>query len=594
MASDGTGAERPLELRTAGFDVLLLEVAERVRGIRDERARWELLLDTVVTLGADLDLDGLLARIVSAASRLADARYAALGVIGESSEHPLRTFVHDGMTPDQVVEIGELPTGHGLLGLIVDHPEPLRLRDIAAHPASSGFPANHPPMSSFLGVPIRIRDQVFGNLYLTEKAGGLDFTEQDERIVVALAAAAGVAIENARLSEQAAQRERWLAATAEITGLLARSATDHHALQVVADRVRDLSGADVAWVVAGPDEAHLTIQVVAGADVDLEAAAALSMDRSLAREVARSGVALSVRDMATDPRATTMDGIAGWPVLGPAIVAPFGHGNGIEGVLCLGWTPANEAGFGGVDPALPASFAEQAALALQVVRSRENQQQLAVLQDRDRIARDLHDLVIQRLFAVGLGLEGTARLSAEPGLAGRLGVAIDDLDATIKDIRRTIFALGSLDEAADIQAEVTRMVERSAVALGFRPSLLLEGPVRSGISADAAPEVLAVLGEALSNAARHAKATAVSVSLSVGAGVVLEVADDGIGIDESAVESGLRNMRHRAEKRGGECTIGPGPAGGTRVRWSIPVAPLEGTNADTPAPKVPPGPDLVP
>lgn len=557
-------------LSGSGFDELLREVADRVQGATDERARWELLLDAVVTIGADLDLDGLLARIVTAASRLADAGYAALGVIGSGAEQPLRTFVHHGVTAEQVVEIGELPTGHGLLGLIIDQPEPLRLRDIAEHPASSGFPANHPPMSSFLGVPVRIRDQVFGNLYLTEKAGGQDFTEQDERIVVALAAAAGVAIENARLYEVAAQRERWLAATAEITGLLAGT-TDHDALQVVADRVRDLAGADVAWVVAGPDESRLTVQVVSGIEVDLALVGSLSMQHSLAREVVHSQQPLTVSDMGLDPRATTLDQVPGWPVLGPAIIVPFGQGAGVDGALALGWVPANAGHFDLVDAALPTSFAEQAALALQVSRSREDLQQLAVFQDRDRIARDLHDLVIQRLFAVGLGLESTSRLTDDVGVSERLGTAIDDLDDTIKDIRRTIFALGVLDQATDVQAEVTRLVDRAATTLQFRPTLTFDGPVRTLISGATAADVVAVVGEALSNAARHANASAVEVRLTAAKDIVLEIADNGDGINGTATESGLQNMRHRAEQRGGQCEIGPGPVGGTRIRWSVPL-----------------------
>ncbi len=557
-------------LSGTAFDDLLREAADRVQGAIDERARWELLLDTVVTLGADLDLDGLLARIVTAASRLAGAQYAALGVIGPSAEHPLRTFVHHGVTAEQVVAIGELPTGHGLLGLIIDRPEPLRLRDIAEHPASSGFPSHHPPMSSFLGVPVRIRDQVFGNLYLTEKAGGLDFTEQDERIVVALAAAAGVAIENARLYEEATQRERWLAATAEITGLLART-TDRDALQVVADRVRDLAFADVAWVVAGPDEASLTVQVVSGAQVDLAQVAGLSPHHSLAREVVHSQQPLTVSDMGGDPRATTLDQVAGWPILGPVIVVPLRQGAGVEGALALGWVPENAGRSSNVDAALPASFAEQVALALQVSRSREDQQQLAVFQDRDRIARDLHDLVIQRLFAIGLGLESTSRLADDGTVSQRLNTAIDDLDDTIKDIRRTIFALGAPDRATDVQAEVSRLVERAAATLQFRPTLTFDGPVRSVIGDAAAADVLAVLGEALSNTARHAHATAVDVRLTAAEDVVLEVTDNGDGITSAVAESGLRNMRHRAEQRGGQCQIGPGPDGGTRVRWSVPL-----------------------
>ena len=213
---------------------------------------------------------GLLSRIVEIASGLAGAQYAALGVLGVGPERRLRTFVTHGMSPSQVSEIGDLPTGHGLLGLIIDRPEPLRLHDIAEHPASYGFPPSHPPMSSFLGVPLRIRDQVFGNLYLTEKVGGGDFTKQDEEIVVALAAAAGVAIENARLSEQAAHRERWLSATAEITGTLSGASPtgDRDPLQLVADRAREVADADVAWIVAGPDADDLRVRVTSGAAVD--------------------------------------------------------------------------------------------------------------------------------------------------------------------------------------------------------------------------------------------------------------------------------------------------------------------------------------
>ena len=216
--ADEAGLER------VEFDDLLREVLTRVHGVLDEQDRQRLLLDAVVTMAADLSLDGVLARIVTIASNLVDAQYAALGVLDVRRDR-LRTFIHHGMTDDQVAEIGELPSGHGLLGLIIDQPEPLRLSDLTAHPASYGIPPGHPPMSSFLGVPVRIRDRVFGNLYLTEKAGGVDFTEQDESIVIALAAAAGVTIENARLYEEAAQRQEWLSATAEIAAVLADPAS---------------------------------------------------------------------------------------------------------------------------------------------------------------------------------------------------------------------------------------------------------------------------------------------------------------------------------------------------------------------------------
>jgi signal transduction histidine kinase len=568
----GTGDEkRPPTLGGAEFDDLLREVLGRVHGVLDERERWELLLEALASMAADLSLDALLQRIVEIARDLAGSQYAALGVLGDGPGQRLRLFITHGMTPTQVKEIGDLPVGHGLLGLIIDQPQPLRLHDIAEHPASYGFPPNHPPMRSFLGVPVRIRDKVFGNLYLTEKVGETDFTDQDERIVTALATAAGVAIENARLHEEAARRERWLAATAEITGLLSQSAPGVDALQIVADRARELAAADVAWVVAGDGVDHLALQVVSGVSVDPEAMARLRLDDSLASSVVRTGVPVSVEDLAAHPHAVDVAGALGWQRIGPAIVVPLRTARGVDGVLALAWVPDRVREFHAIDPDLPARFAEQAALAIQVTRARDDQQRLAVFEDRDRIGRDLHDLVIQRLFAIGLGLQSTARLSDRPDITDRLSSAVDDLDATIKDIRRSIFALGSLDDAADIQAEVTRMVDRAASALKFRPALSFEGPVRTMVSATVAPDVLAVLGEALSNASRHARASAGSVTLAVGDTVTLTVTDNGVGLPADAVESGLSNMRLRAEKLGGHCDVVGEPGGGTTVTWSVPT-----------------------
>ncbi len=563
-----------LDTRALGdveFDDLLREVLNRVQGVLDEQARLRLLLDAVVTMAADLSLDGVLSRIVAIASTLVEAQYAALGVLDTGPQRRLRTFVHHGMNSDVVTEIGELPTGHGLLGLLIDEPRPIRLHDIAAHPASYGFPDHHPPMSSFLGVPVRIRDKVFGNLYLTEKAGGGDFTDDDETVVIALAAAAGVAVENARLYEEAERRQLWLRATAEITALLADASQGRDALQLVADRAREVSGADVSWVVAGADSETLELRVVSGVTADRGAMRDLPMHHSLAAQVVRTGEALAVRDLAADPRAVDPSSTLGWPRLGPAVVVPLGSGGGVEGALALAWTPAHAAGFDTVDAALPASFAEQAALALQVTRSREAQQRLDLLEDRDRIGRDLHDLVIQRLFAVGLSLESAAKVAQVPDVSARLERAVDELDGTIKDIRRTIFALGAMDTSTDVQTEIERIVDRAAATLKFRPTLRIEGPVRSVIGVLVAPDVLAVLGEALSNASRHADATAVEVLVSAGDEVVVRVTDDGRGMGEEVLESGLDNMRQRAHKHGGTFVVHSESGTGTTVTWAVPA-----------------------
>jgi len=568
---DSSGPASGPVLRDVDFDNLLREVLNRVHSALDEQERLRLLLDAVVTMAADLTLDGVLARIVTVASSLVDAQYAALGVLAVGQGRGLRTFVHHGMTPVQVSEIGDLPTGHGLLGLLIDDPRPIRLHEIAAHPASYGFPPNHPPMKSFLGVPVRIRDRVFGNLYLTEKRGSGDFTTEDEAVVVALAAAAGVAIENARLYEEAEQRQHWLSATAEITALLVNPSGDEHALQAVADLARAVARADVSWLVVGADADSLMIQVVSGVDTDVAAMQALPLDRSLASTVVREGMPVSVPDLARDPRALDPSETLGWPRLGPAILVPLSTGSGIEGVLALAWFPEHAYQFEEVDAAMPASFAEQAALAIQVARARSDLQRLAVFEDRDRIGRDLHDLVIQRLFAVGLSLQGAGRRVTDPEIGDRLSKAVDDLDDTIKDIRRTIFALGSLGESQDIQAEVTRLVDRAAATLKFRPTLQFEGPVRALIPAEVAPDLLAVLGEALSNASRHAEATMVQVILAVGDEINLTVTDDGRGIREDVAESGLGNMRERAHKFGGKLVVVSAPGQGTTITWVVPT-----------------------
>jgi len=556
----------------ADLDGLLREVLARVQGVVDEREQLQLLLDAVVTMAADLTLDGVLGRIVEIASRLVDAQYAALGVLEVGPERRLRTFVHTGIDPELVPEIGHLPIGRGLLGLLIDDPRPIRLHDLAQHPASSGFPPHHPPMRSFLGVPVRIRDRVFGNLYLTEKRGGEDFSERDEQVVVALAAAAGVAIENARLYEEAEQRQAWLSATASVTRLLAGGTPVQEALGAVCDRARDVSGADVVWVVTGASPADLRVAMVSGAPDDPAVLGEIAMDKSLAALAVGTGETQVVKDVAADARAVDPSTWPGWPRLGPVMVVPLRSGHVIEGTLGLGWAAGRLDDFERTDPELPATFAEQATLAIQVARAREDQQRLTLFEDRDRIARDLHDLVIQRLFAIGLGLEGTARRTGDAELGQRLTQAVDDLDDTIKDIRRTIYALGSLASGADVQAEIERMVDRAAAVLKFRPVLHLEGPIRTVIGEDLAPDVLAVLGEGLSNASRHAAAS--SVEVLVGATedhVVVRVADDGHGMADDVVESGLGNMRHRAERRGGALLVESTGGVGTTVTWSVPT-----------------------
>ncbi|MFK5691170.1 GAF domain-containing protein [Ornithinimicrobium sp. LYQ92] len=564
----GPAVDRPLG--EADFEDLVQEVRHRMDGARDEQARLRLLIDAVVTMAADLDLDSVLARIVSISSRLVDARYAALGVLETGPGQRLRTFIHHGVGAEVVAEIGELPAGHGLLGRLIDHPEPLRLHDLADHPQSYGFPPGHPPMHSFLGVPVRIRETVFGNLYLTEKGGGVDFTAQDEAIVVALAGAAGVVIENARLYEEAARRERWLQATAEVTALLSGSDDLTEALAMVVGTARVAAEADVVWIVTGTDTTTFSIRAVAGVGIPEQDGLPSAPASPTVRHVIEQGESVSIEDLDQEEGLFPDGHPQGWPLLRSAVLVPLGPPSGLQGALVLAWTPEHADRHRVVQEQMPAGFARQAALALQVLRAREDQFRLAVLEDRDRIARDLHDLVIQRLFALGLRLQVIAPQTG-PEIGPRLENAVDELDTTIKDIRRTIFALGAAHPTEDVQAEVSRIVDRAAATLKFRPELRFDGPVRTLIPEALVPDLLAVVGEALSNASRHADPSRVHVVLAVGDEVVLTVTDDGRGIPEGVSESGIANLRHRAEHHGGDLAVESAEGGGTTLRWRVPL-----------------------
>ncbi|RAO28981.1 Histidine kinase [Micromonospora noduli] len=547
------------------LDELLQEMLVRVGEVVTSRERLRALLDAVVGIGTNLDLRTTLQRIVQAACELVGARYGALGVVGP--DRLLHDFIVHGITPEQHERIGDLPHGRGVLGLLIDDPRPLRMPDITQHPRSYGFPANHPPMHSFLGVPVLIRDQIFGNLYLAEKKGGAQFTEDDEEIVVALAAAAGVAIENARLYALAHRRERWLAATAEITTVLLGEVRRIDALALVARRAREVAEAELALVLLyDNDTEQFSVEVVDGTDeqaLALVGAVLPAVDTSFGAAVAE-GRHDQVDDLAH---------AAPWPALlhtGPAMISPLATAETLHGVLIVAHRPERGGGASEEDLTLLGSFAGQAALAMERARGQEERELLVVLEDRERIARDLHDVVIQRLFATGLQLQSAAPM-ARPEVAKRINAAVDDLDATIRDIRRTIFELRT-PMTSELRTEIRAEIEAAAEALGFKPHLELTGPVDSAVPDAIRPDLTAVLREALSNVVRHAQSTRVDVVVRVDAGqVTVVVTDNGVGCDPAAARGGLVNLGERASRLDGTFTIAPAEPHGTEVRWAVPL-----------------------
>ena len=568
---------RPEVLPHLRLDDLLAELQGRLQAVMEARDRMRALLEAVVAIGSGLDLESTLRRIVETAVGLVDATYGALGVTGEGGG--LAEFIPVGLTGEEIAAIHHWPEGRGLLGLLIGDPHPLRLADIAAHPASSGFPEGHPPMGSFVGVPVRVRDEVFGNLYLTGKRGGGEFTDDDEAVLVALGAAAGVAVENARLYEAARRQQRWIQASAEVTTWLLSGSDPGEVLAGVTRQARELSGADLA-VLAVPDDdgKRMTIACADGDGADAVAGLLLPAGQSLSGRVLATGEPAASADFAADERASAAARGA-MSQVGPAMVFPLGPAGNVRGVLTVG-RRHGAAPFPPAQAEVVASFAAQAGVALELAARRAEVERLSLYEDRDRIARDLHDLVIQRLYATGMSLQGTMPMAGRPEVASRISGAVDAMDETIKDIRATIFALQARDQgrpAAGLRAEILATVDEMTPALGFAPSVRL-GPGLGQAAGEACEQAVTTLREALSNAARHSGATAVDVTVDVGeAGfLIVRVADNGAGIPDGGRRSGLRNLAGRAAKLGGELRLEAARPGsdrpGTLLEWRVPAA----------------------
>ena len=544
---------------------LLIEVQDRVEQIVQGRDRLDGLVEAMLVVTSGLELDETLRTIVHTAIDLVDARYGALGVRGH--DHELVEFIYEGIDEEMRAQIGHLPEGRGVLGVLIDDPKPIRLDNISHHASSVGFPPNHPPMRTFLGVPVRIRDEVFGNLYLTEKAGGQPFSEDDEVLVQALAAAAGIAIDNARLYEASKTRQSWIEATRDIGTELLSGADPARVFRLVADESRSLSGAELT-LVAVPADPDLP-----ASEVDELVIAATSGEGSATEvhSIPVEGTLIGKAFVQRMPGRFDQFELAPGDTVaaGPALVLPLRATDAVPGVLvavrAVGAQPFNNEQLD-----MMAAFADQAALAWQLASTQRQMRELSILTDRDRIARDLHDHVIQRLFAVGLALQGTIPRARVPEVQQRLTDCVDDLQEVIQEIRTAIFDLhGSSSGVTRLRQRLDEAIAQFSTS-NLRTTVQYTGPL-SVVDAALADHAEAVVREAVSNAVRHAGATTLTVNVAVSDDLCIDVVDDGIGIPTEMTGSGLTNLRRRAEDAGGDFSIARPTTGGTHLKWCAPL-----------------------
>ncbi|MBO0808859.1 MAG: GAF domain-containing protein, partial [Actinobacteria bacterium] len=548
----GVSGSRPTDPRLPPGD-LTGELQDRLRAAPATRDQVYALLAALAADGQDLELRALLRRIVAAAAILGGARYGALKVPGEGG--PLAEFVAPGQDEAAVARAGRWPEQQGVLGRLIRDPRPVRLSDGGEHPGPAGDPGGQPAMRSFLGVALRVAGEAYGSLYLTGKLDGGEFGEGDEALLAALAAAAGVAIDNARLQEETRRQQRWLRASGEITRQLLSGITPGAVLDLVTTQVLEMSGADlVAVAVPAPDGQRLLIGYAAGEGAGSARGLVFPAAESLSGQVLATGETVTVGDFSTDERVNPL--AREQLPIGPAILAPLGTPGDVRGVLTVGRRRGSEPMSARVAE-MVGTFAVQAAIALELAEHREDAERLAVLQDRDRIARDLHDLVIQRLYATGMSLQGTLPLVPRSDVADRMSSAVDSLDETIKEIRSAIFALQSSTAAKPpgLRAKILAAVAEMTAPLGFAPSLRLVGPLDERVTGDAGEQLLGALREALANVARHAAASRVEVTVEAGDEVMLRVRDDGRGIGASTLRGGLASLSERAGRLGGRLQV---------------------------------------
>ena len=547
------------------LDRRLADLVSAANDVLATQGRLRALLRANHAIVSQLDLAAVLPRIVEAAVELAGARYGALGVVSPTGE--LEDLVQIGLTEENIRTIGRPPHGVGVLAAVVEEAEPIRLGRLTDDPRFRGFPPGHPPMTSFLGVPIRVRGRLYGNLYLADPTEDA-FTDEDEQLVSSLAATAGFAIENARLFWETQHRQAWASASVEITAQLLQGGSADEALSLIAARILPLAEASSAYVALLSEDHHrMRIVEAQGEDPVRDRGTELPFEGTLTERVLRAGG--PARFAESELRG---QGVAYADRFGPMMVIPLATATRSLGALLINRPPGGRS-FTDSELELAADFAGRASVALELATARSDQERMLLFEERGRIARELHDRVIQQLFGTGLQLQNV--LSGLPPGTGaeQLDRAISGIDEAIMQIRKIIFTLASssLSSRATGRRRLLDLVDQLGAALSIEPTLTFEGPVDGVVDDDLADDALAVVSEAVTNAVKHAAAVEVRVVVSAdNRGLTVAVTNDGRPFTPSARRSGLGNLEERARRRGGALSILT-EEGRTRLVWSVPV-----------------------
>jgi two-component system sensor histidine kinase DevS len=565
---DRTRPSVPTLASRLALDELLDELTSQADELADAHGRLWQLIDVIAQVAsADLTIDSVLQRVVEVARDAVGATYAALGVIGDHGT--LQAFVHTGMDDATVQAIGHLPEGHGLLGLLITEPQVLRLDDLSAHAAAVGFPPHHPVMTTFLGVPISIRGHVYGNLYLADRHGGGGFTDDDVGVVTTLAAAAAVAIDHARLHDLAQRRQQWLEAIRDLTADLLRGSDGQRVRHSLAARVLALTDAAVAALVMTGLDGEPVVAAADGANAADLVGRPLDGAASVLALTADAGQATAVDASELDDGVGPLAAVGD---IGPLMVVPLRVRDEEVGALIVA-RGKDAAPFDGDELGAATDFAGHAALALDYDDAQSRRRAAAVHADRERIGEDLHDLVIQRLFATGLTLESVVGRLDAPTTPDRIRDAVQEIDAAITDLRSAIFGLQLRRRGTTtFSHRLADLCRQARATLAFEPDCEIDGDLDDIISDELVPDVLATVRELLSNIARHANATRATVTVHVAEHALhLRVVDDGTGMPPHHRRSGLANLAARAARQGGSMTI-DSDRSGTCVHWYVPLS----------------------